>query len=53
MGSLKIILFFFIILYYIQTYFDYHPEYGGDSNCYIFSLFPRFHNFYTWKGKGG
>jgi hypothetical protein len=28
-------------------------EYSGDSECYVFSLVPKFRNLFTSKGEGG
>eukprot|EP01016_Furgasonia_blochmanni_P023023 TRINITY_DN2496_c0_g1_i3.p1 TRINITY_DN2496_c0_g1~~TRINITY_DN2496_c0_g1_i3.p1 ORF type:complete len:537 (-),score=64.89 TRINITY_DN2496_c0_g1_i3:222-1832(-) len=36
-----------------NTAFKDKPEYSGDSDCYVFSLVPKFRNYFTSKGEGG
>jgi len=38
---------------YCSTPWQRMPEQTGDSNCYIFSLIPKFRNYFTKYGEGG
>ena len=38
---------------YCSTPWQRMPESTGDANCYLFSLIPKFRNFFTKNGEGG
>lgn len=43
----------YIIGAFSQSSWKEDLSYGGDQYCYLMKVFPKFHNFFTYKGQGG